>query len=90
MSDQPEAKTLNLEEMRSYLLIGIDKDGEFVTAAPPDLSLPEMGMLLGRAQTDLNIQCAGLGAFQAMQRMKAQQIIQHPGRGPGGPGGITQ
>lgn len=86
--DDEQVKTLDLEEMRSYLLIGIDKDGEHVTAASQNLSLPEMGMLLGRAKIDLDIQVAAMGAYNAMQaqRQKAQAQIMTvpPGSGYGG------
>lgn len=70
MSEQNEARTLDLEDLQAYLVIGIQKDGTSVTASSQGLTLPDMGMLLGRAYTDLALHVAGAGAFDAMQEMQ--------------------
>jgi len=70
VSEQNEARTLDLDDLQAYLVIGIQKDGTSVTASSQGLTLPDMGMLLGRANTDLALHVAGAGAFDAMQKMK--------------------
>lgn len=68
-----EPQTLDLEELQAYLVIGIRKDGSSVTASSQGLTLPDMGMLLGRANTDLALHVAGAGAFDAMTKMQQAQ-----------------
>lgn len=86
MTDQPDAKTLDLEEMQCYLILALDDDGDYIVAASSNLSLPTMGAFLGRAQTDLAIQIAGAGAYDAIKKVQSQTPkLVTPGRS-----GITQ
>jgi len=62
-----EAQELNLDDLQKYIIIGVTKDdGEVVIAASPQLTLPDMGMLLGRANTDLAMHVSRAGAFDGL------------------------
>ena len=85
--EQPEATHVELEDLATFLVVGIHKDThEPVVAASPNMTLPDMGMLLGRLFADFMMNTAGAGAFNAIQtaRQQSQQSqasnIIHPGR----------
>lgn len=80
LNQEPQA--LNIDDLQMYVVIGMDKNGKHVIASSQALTLPDMGMLLGRANTDLALHVAGAGAFDAMTKMQQAkgQIATHPGR----------
>jgi hypothetical protein len=72
MSD--EAKSVNLEDLSMYLVIGIDREtGQSIMAASQGMTLPDMGMLLGRANVDLDMHVAAAGSLDAARHAQAGQ-----------------
>lgn len=66
-----EPQSLNIDDLQMYVVIGVDKDGKPITASSQGLTLPDMGMLLGRALTDLMLHVSGAGSFDAMHKFQA-------------------
>lgn len=72
MTDTPTPKTVNLEDLENYIVVGVSKDGGTpIVAVSPNLTLPDMGMLVGRLVADLLIQTSGAGTFSAYQTMRS-------------------
>lgn len=63
----PEAKSLNVEDLSSYVIVGISRDtGEAIVAASQGLTLPDMGMLIGRLVADLALHITRAGVYEVV------------------------
>ena len=80
MDDKQDTGTLELDELEYYIVIGVEKEGrKSVTVASPNITLPDMGAMLGRLQANYQLQLtqAALHQYQEFLRKKAHtsQII---------------
>ena len=67
------ATAVELDDLATYLVVGVHRDThEVVAASSPSMTLPDMGMLLGRLITDLMVNVAGAGAFDAIRAARQQ------------------
>lgn len=73
--NEQDASVLDLEDLDHYLVLGVRKDtGEPVVLASPNINVPKMGALLGRAQADFQLQLVQAGMHAYMQyAAKAQK-----------------
>ena len=74
MTDNEKLDTgvLDLEDLEHYVVLGVRKGTrEAIVLASPKITAPEMGALLGRAQTNLNLQVAQAGMHAYVQHMQA-------------------
>jgi len=51
-----DARTLNLDELVQYFVMGVDKEGKHVTAQSPNLSVQDMAAMLARANVAVQLQ----------------------------------
>jgi hypothetical protein len=56
-------KMLNLDELKQYIVLGLDKDGNHVTAQSQNMTLQDFAGHLARAQVSVDIQ-VGISAYK--------------------------
>ena len=70
----PEAQVVDLDNLSGYLVVGLNKEtGEPIVASSPGLTIPDMGMLVGRLVADMLVHISGAGAYNAIQAARAQK-----------------
>lgn len=69
-----EDKSLNLDELAMYVVMGTTADGKYVTAQSPNVTMQDMAGMLARLQVNLHIQAAEVGCSNAMAPKQAKVI----------------
>lgn len=64
---------VNIESLRTYILIGQQPDGKIVEAMSTGLSLPDASMLVARLQFNLQMQTNIAAMYQFRQQMAEEK-----------------
>ena len=66
----PENKMVNLDELKQWVVIGVDADGEPVIGQSPKVTVQDMASMLARVQVNLQIQAAEIGYANAVKNLQ--------------------